>query len=265
MSIDYLAAGNPDAPVLLMLHGIGGGAECFRSQLEYFSGDFYTVAWNMPGYGRSPALPAVSFEALSESVATLLADLGATRAHIVGHSIGGMIAQQFVSDHPENVLSLTLAATSAAFGSRDGDFQKRFLEERLRPLEQGATMAQLADSIIDSLVGEFPDAEMLDVARGCMARVSEAAYRANMECLVTFDLRKELGNIHVPTLLIAGENDNNAPPAVMEKMASFIPDAEYHCLKKAGHLINLEQPSAFNFTLRNFLNTITGTKDNEQR
>ncbi len=260
MSIDYLSTGERGSPLLLMLHGIGGGAECFRPQLEYFAGQFHVVAWNMPGYGQSPPLPAVTFEALSDSVAALLDELGAIHAHIVGHSIGGMIAQQFAVDFPERVLSLTLAATSAAFGSRDGEFQKRFLEERLRPLEQGATMAKLADSIIDSLVGEAPDPEMLAVARQCMARVSEAAYRANMECLVTFDLRGELGNIRAPTLLIAGENDTNAPPAVMEKMASFIPGAKYHCLQKAGHLINLEQPAAFNTVLKEFLNNVEDKK-----
>lgn len=260
MPVDYLSAGERDAPVLLMLHGIGGGAECFRPQLEYFAGDFHTVAWNMPGYGLSPALPSVTFEALSESVAILLDELGAANAHVLGHSIGGMIAQQFAADHPEKVLSLTLAATSAAFGSKDGEFQKRFLEERLRPLEQGASMAQLADSIIDSLIGESPDPDMLAVARQCMAGVSKAGYRANMECLVTFDLRKELGNIRAPTLLIAGEKDTNAPPAVMEKMASFIPGAEYRCLQKAGHLVNLEQPAAFNITLREFLNTVEDRK-----
>ncbi len=256
VSIDYLAAGNRDAPVLLMLHGIGGGAECFRPQLDFFSDDYHAVAWNMPGYGASPALKRLTFEALSGAVGQLLEELEATRVHIVGHSIGGMVAQQFAADYPDKLLSLTLVATSAAFGGRDGEFQRRFLEERLGPLDRGATMAQLADTIVDSLIGEAPDGDRLAIARRCMAAVSEASYRASMECLVTFDLRKELGKIRVPTLLISGEKDTNAPPPVMEKMAGFIPGARYRCLEKAGHLIPLEQPAVFNKTLNDFLDSI---------
>ena len=257
MFIDYLSAGDRHRPLLLLLHGIGGGAECFKPQLQAFSGEFYTVAWNMPGYGGSDPLATVTFQALSDSVTALLNQLGNRKAHVVGHSIGGMVAQQFIADHPERVESLTLVATSAAFGSRDGDFQRRFLEERLGPLDRGSTMKQLADSIIDSLIGSGPDRDMMEIARECMARVPESGYRANMECLVTFDLRKELGNIGVPTLVIAGEKDKNAPPAVMEKMASFIPNAEFHCVNQAGHLVNLEQPAAFNALLGDFLKSVT--------
>lgn len=253
MAIDYLSAGNRDKPVMLMLHGIGGGAECFKPQLQAFAGDFHVVAWNMPGYGKSTVLQPLSFEALADALSELMHNIGSSRAHLVGHSIGGMVAQQFVARYPEKVSSLTLVATSAAFGGRDGEFQKRFLDERLGPLDKGATMQRLATSIVDSLIGKNPDPEAIGLAYECMANVSESSYRSNMECLVTFDLRKELGNIRVPTLLIAGEQDTNAPPSVMEKMSSFIPNSRYHCLRDAGHLINLEQPLAFNAVLKDFL------------
>jgi len=256
--IDYLAMGARDRPLLLMLHGIGGSAECFTPQLQAFSGDFHAVAWNMPGYGASPPLPSPSFTSLAAAVNSLLEELDASAAHIVGHSIGGMIAQQFVADYPGKTASLTLVATSAAFGGRDGNFQKQFIADRLGPLDRGATMQDLAASIIDSLTGEDPDPETIKLAYRSMAGVAEATYRANMELLVRFDLRKKLGDIRVPTLLIAGGRDTNAPPAVMEKMGSFIPGARYECIRSAGHLINLEQPAAFNTLLRNFLQSVTG-------
>ena len=263
MSIDYLTAGERRRPVLLMLHGIGGGAECFRPQLDAFAEDYCSVAWDMPGYGNSAPLQHLTFPSLADALARLIDEIGADQVHLIGHSIGGMIAQQFIADHPGRVRSLSLVATSAAFGSRDGDFQRRFLEDRLGPLERGATMAKLADSIVDSLTGHNPDPEMIGIARRCMADVPESSYRANMECLVTFDLRKELDKIRVPTLVVAGERDTNAPPAVMEKMASFIPDARYVCVPDAGHLINLEQPSTFNTVLRDFLQTVENQTETE--
>jgi len=259
MGIDYLSMGDPGSPSLLMLHGIGGSADCFQPQMHAFSDDYHVLAWNMPGYGNSTPLQPLTFETLSESVAQLLADAGISRVHLLGHSLGGMVAQQFIADYPGKVASLTLVATSAAFGGRDGEFQKRFISERLGPLDRGLNMKQLAPSIIDSLIGVDPDPETLAIARRSMANVPDASYRANMELMVTFDLRKELGNIRVPTLVIAGEKDANAPPPVMEKMASFIPNVQFHCVKGAGHLINLEQPSAFNAILRNFLRSVANT------
>jgi len=83
--------------------------------------------------------------------------------------------------------------------------------------------------------------------------VPSATYRRALECLVTFDRRANLANIHVPTLLIAGEHDRNAPPSVMKKMAAAIPNCSYLEMKGVGHLQNLEAPDDFDGLLLNFL------------
>ena len=70
---------------------------------------------------------------------------------------------------------------------------------------------------------------------------------------VTFDRRANLPNILVPTLLVAGEHDRNAPPAVMKKMADAIPNSSYLELKGIGHLQNLEAPDDFDSLVLNFL------------
>jgi pimeloyl-ACP methyl ester carboxylesterase len=79
-----------------------------------------------------------------------------------------------------------------------------------------------------------------------MARVPGATYRKALHALVRFDRRGALASIRMPTLVIAGERDANAPPAVMEKMAARIAGAEYRALAGCGHLANLERPRAFN-------------------
>ena len=76
--------------------------------------------------------------------------------------------------------------------------------------------------------------------------------------IVGFDRREALGRIAVPTLVLAGARDTNAPAPMMEKMASKIPGARYVCLAGAGHLANLEQPAAFNEIVMKFLTEVEG-------
>jgi pimeloyl-ACP methyl ester carboxylesterase len=98
-----------------------------------------------------------------------------------------------------------------------------------------------------------------------MAAVPPATYRAAMRVLVGFDRRAWLPAITVPTLVLAGEQDGNAPPAVMQRMAEKIAGARYVELPGAGHLANMEQPDAFNDALRHFLSKHFPTSANPRR
>jgi 3-oxoadipate enol-lactonase len=96
----------------------------------------------------------------------------------------------------------------------------------------------------------------MEIARECMASVPEASYRAMMLALLGFDQRKALANISVPALLLSGSKDKNAPASMMAKTATYIPSSTYVELEGAGHLVNLEQPKAFDAALDQFLKTI---------
>jgi 3-oxoadipate enol-lactonase len=243
-------------PALLFLHGIGGDAECFRPQLAHFGHRFRAIAWNMPGYAGTPLLPRTNFPALADAVAALLDARGIARVHLVGHSLGGMIAQEFATRHPGSLASLTLSGTTAAFGRPGGDFQRDFIRRRLAPLESGQAMADLAARLVGGLIGPAPDADGMAIALSSMSRVPQETYRAALECLVGFDRRDALAQIAVPTLLIAGGADTTAPPAVMERMAAKVPGARFVTIPGAGHLANLEQPAAFNRVLEEFLSGV---------
>jgi 3-oxoadipate enol-lactonase len=93
----------------------------------------------------------------------------------------------------------------------------------------------------------------MEVARDCMAAVPEASYRASMLALLGFDQRNALKEIKVPTLVLSGSKDNNAPAPMMAKMASYIPSATYLEIEGVGHLVNLERPEIFNAALDRFL------------
>lgn len=243
--------------VVLFLHGVGGGAYSWMPQINSFSMKYRAAAWNMPGYGKSPLLGPMSFPALADSLEALLDDRGWDKVHLVGHSMGGMVAQEFAVDRQDRLLSLTLSATSPAFGKPDGDFQKKFVEARLAPLANGKTMADLATELVDTMMSPDSDPNGRQLAFDCMADVSAATYRAAVECIVTFEQRANLPNIGVPTLVLAGETDTNAPAPMMEKMATKIPGARYVCLPMLGHLANLEDPQAFDAALSDFLNSVS--------
>lgn len=249
----YEAAGDPAGTSLVFLHGIGGAARAWRGQLDFFGDRYRAMAWDMPGYGGSAPLPAVSIAALAEALADFLRQVGATRPVLVGHSIGGMIVQQLLARDPRIAGAVVLAQTSPAFGKPDGDWQKSFLEARLGPLDRGETMMSLAPTLVKELVGDDPDEAGMKLARDCMASVAEATYRATMLALMGFDQRNALKNISVPTLVLSGSRDKNAPAPMMAKMASYIPSARYVELEGAGHLVNLERPGAFNAALDQFL------------
>jgi 3-oxoadipate enol-lactonase len=89
-----------------------------------------------------------------------------------------------------------------------------------------------------------------------MAAVPASTYRTTMLALLGFDQRSALKTIRVPTLVLSGSKDKNAPAPMMAKMASYIPSAHYVELQGAGHLVNLERPAAFNAALDDFLQNI---------
>jgi 3-oxoadipate enol-lactonase len=241
-------------PTVLMLHGIGGGHLSFAPQVETLASSGYrAIAWDMPGYGHSAPIEPYTFKGLAESCIRLIEALQCDNVALVGHSMGGMVAQEVVARRPDLVNKLVLSGTSAAFGKPDGDWQREFIAQRTAPLDAGRSMADLADLLVPQMVGPGCLPEGVKLATHCMSLVPPATYRRALEALVTFDRRANLPRIEVPTLLVAGEYDRNAPPAVMKKMADAIPRSTYLEMKGIGHLQNLEAPDDFDGFLLNFL------------
>ncbi len=242
-----------DIPTLICLHGIGGDDASFQPQLDGLSGQYRVVSWNMPGYGQSDNLTDYTFENLVTVLNRLVTALNIKQVNLLGQSIGGMIAQEYAHHYPESLSSLILVATTAAFGGRDDSFKKEFLAARLKPLDQGVSMAQLAKEAMPHITGSAASANAIQSAIDSMSKVNEGTYRQVLQCLVTFDRRNELSLIDCPVCLIAGSEDTNVPAPTMQKMASKIQSAEYHELSGAGHLVNLELPDQTNRIVSGFM------------
>jgi 3-oxoadipate enol-lactonase len=241
-------------PAVVFVHGIGGSARVWAAQIATFAAAGYTpVALDLPGYGGRPPVAAMRFEDVAADVEARIAERSLHRPVLVGHSMGGMIAQTALRRRPDGYAAVVLACTSPAFGSADGAFQKKFVADRLGPLDAGKTMAELAPGMVERMIGPAADPAGRARAVETMSAVPAETYRAAVRCLVGFDERANLGRIAVPVLCLAGEKDPNAPAAVMQRMAGKIPDAKYVCLPGVGHLPNLEAPAAFDAAILGFL------------
>jgi pimeloyl-ACP methyl ester carboxylesterase len=239
---------------VVMLHGVGGGKAAWASQLESFARAGYrAVAWDAPGYGDSPGIDPYTMGGLARALGVLIDALAAPRVVLLGHSMGGLLAQEAAVAFPERIAGLALSATSPAFGRPGGEWQRSFLRERLGPLDAGKTMAELAPALVSRMIGPDADPAGVRCAIEVMSRVPGATYRKALAAIVGFDRRSALGAIAVPVLAVAAEHDATAPPAVMEKMAGKIPGAEYVLLAGCGHLANLERPRAFDTAVLGWL------------
>jgi 3-oxoadipate enol-lactonase len=244
---------------VIFLHGIGGGARSFAPQIATFAAAGYQpVALDLPGYGARTPVEAMSFAALAEDVEFTIAQNRLDRPVLVGHSMGGMVVQTLLRRRPDGYRAAVLSCTSPAFGNPAGDFQKKFVADRLAPLDAGKTMADAAPGAAD-IMGPNADPAGRALFVEQYAAVPEATYRAAVKCLVTFDERANLPTIKIPVLCLAAEHDRNAPPPVVEKMSAKIPGSRYVCLPGLGHMPNLEAPQAFDAAIFNFLKAALAT------
>lgn len=246
------------ARTVLLLHGVGGGRESWGDELSgtgraIAEAGFRAIAADLPGYGDSTLVKPYDLRHLAEAVRALIDWLGPAPVALVGHSMGGMVAQELVAWAPQRAAALVLAGTSPAFGRRGGRWQQEFLAQRLAPLDAGLGMAKLAPGLALGMAA--PGASHDAVARAAllMAGVPEATYRLALAAIAGFDRREALADLRLPVLCLAGAEDRNAPPSVMQQMASRIAGAEYVCLPGVGHLSHMEAPQAVNPVLVDFL------------
>jgi len=236
---------------LLFLHGLGGGHAAWDRQVGHFGRLGYRcIAWDQPGYGGTPPVEPYTLQTVTD---VLKRHMDRDRVVLIGQSMGGFVAQEMYARFPDRIAALVLAFTSPAFGGAGGQFARQFIAARIGPLDEGKTMAQVANALMPSMRGTKSDPEGLAHAERIMSAIPPETYRKAVQMLPTFDRKDQLEKIVVPTLLVAGSDDRIAPFAVMESMAHRIPHAEFVLLEGCGHLGPMDQPQAFNGALENFL------------
>ena len=264
MSLPAFTAVGQGGTAVLLLHGIGGGRSIWSDAgsgtlAALAQAGYQAVAIDLPGYGDSAGSP--DMDAMVQAVLGVASHIGAPRTVLLGHSMGGMVAQEvWARDavchpqrQPQRIQGLILTCTSASFGKADGAWQAQFIADRLAPLDAGLGMAGMAQKLVPGMVSPQAPKAALQAATDVMSRVPEATYRTALRTIAGFDRRAALAHITVPTLLLAGEHDRTAPPDVMQRMAARIAGSSFECLADAGHVANIEAPAAFNAAVLSFL------------
>ncbi len=246
-AIHYLHSGPttlPDVPppldrgrLLVLIHAAGGNAHTWRRQLDGLAARHSTLAMDLPGHGRSTGLDGLpTVEAYADFVAAFAAALGLRPFVAVGRSMGAAIALAFAVRHPERVQALVLACGAVRFPIADETI------ETCRNVVRGRLPQQFTAETFSPATG-------FHLVREAWTEQVKTDPRVRLGDLLAcraFDGGPLLGQIRVPTLVVAGADDAVTPVAESEALARGIPGAQLEVLPAAGHQAPLEQAEAFN-------------------
>lgn len=240
--------------LIVFLHGIGGNSRNWVTQLPVFGAKATAVAWDARGYGDSDDYEGdTTFGDWVADVLRVVDHFKVARAHIVGLSIGGRVAQRFALAHPDRLASLVLADTRPETrNERTPEQRAAFYNARAKPLLEGKGMADIAPNVARSLMGPKAGPDVHAQLVDSMTRIRPGAYLKAVAANLDEDYAGDLGSITVPTLVIVGTDDTLTPPDLSRKLATDIKGAEYAEVPDAGHLSNIERPDAFNTALTAF-------------
>ncbi len=242
-------------PLVFFLHGIGGNRSNWTAQIEALRHSFHAVAWDARGYGGSDDYEgALDFGDFARDALRVLDRFGAERAHLVGLSMGGRIAQDFHARFPDRVATLVLCDTRADFQESMTPGQRaEFIRLRQTPLKAGKEPRDIADALVESLVAPGADDRARRQLWESIAALHKDSYLKTIEASLSFDRSADIDRIEVPTLLLYGEHDRLTPPAIGRALHERIAGSEFVEIEGAGHLSNIERPEAFNAALLAFL------------
>ncbi|CAB3708791.1 3-oxoadipate enol-lactonase 2 [Paraburkholderia phenoliruptrix] len=247
----YVLSNEGGGPWLTFVHQLGGDLSVWDQLAGYFRDDYTVLRYDVRGHGETALSPEpFNIADLAGDLAALLDALGAPGTHLVGMSMGGMIAQQFALDHPSRVNTLTIADSTAATLP-----EARAMWDQRAASARRDGMAPLVPATLERwLTPDFRTAhpEAVEPIREALSRTLPEGYAMACEALRDFDVRSKLGSIRCATLVVAGRHDTGTPPAASQAIADAIEGAQFELLE-AAHLAPVEQSQRFAALLETFL------------
>jgi len=242
-----------DGPALVLLHPAGLDHTAMRPLAEAMAASHRVVSVDLRGHGLSPdCAPGTRLADLAGDVASVIALAAGGRAAVLGVSLGGMVAQALALAHPQAVSALLLCGCTGTFA----DELRPMLRERGAAALRGG-MAAVLDATLQRW---FTPAALAHGASGAVAAVRArlladrpANWAATWDAIAGHDALPTLGEVAVPTLVLAGERDAATPVPATQALAGAIPGARWTMLEGAPHMMQLECPGAFHAAVAAFL------------
>jgi aminoacrylate hydrolase len=245
LAYEVAGAGAP----IVFIAGLGGHGSYWKVQVQAFSLDFQTVTFDHRGVGASVGSPPYSIAQWASDTLRLMDHLKIGRAHLVGHSTGGAIAQVLAADRPDRIASLVLGGTWARPDARF----RRLFEFRARVLREMGSEAYEDLGLTLTLPAGLPaDRPSRQSARHTPPDVVLAWIDALLA-----HARNRLRHIRTPTLVIAADDDVLVPRPLSEVIVSEIKDSRLHVFARGGHHFPQTQTEAYNELLREFFRART--------
>jgi 3-oxoadipate enol-lactonase len=241
-----------EGPALVLLHCLGVDHLLWELGAPGLERDFTLIAYDLPGHGET-AVPGSPYaiEGLAAQLATLLDREGVARAHVVGISLGGLVAQHFAATHPERVDRLVLIDTTPRYTE---DLRRRWAVRAAQARGEG--VASLTQGLLQIWFTEpfiAADPPAVRYVRDAFARCPSDGYALACEALAAADLRATTPRIAAPTLVVCGDQDIPSFLDAARWLEANTPGARLAWLSPARHASILEQPDAFVRLAREFL------------
>jgi 3-oxoadipate enol-lactonase / 4-carboxymuconolactone decarboxylase len=241
--------GPEDGPVLVLGPALGATWNMWDRQVPELSRHWRVMRYDLPGHGGAHAVPAYSVSDLAERLLATLDELEIERFGYAGCSLGAAVGAELALGHPLRIGSLALVSASPRFGTADG-FRDRGVVVRhngIDPVARGICERWFTPAFAAA------QPAIADWAGQMVSTTDPDCYAAACEALAAFDIRAELSSIGVPTLVLAGAEDQETPPAEARVLVAKIPDARLALVPGASHLVPVEQPTAVtNLLARHF-------------
>lgn len=235
---------------MVLLHGVGSNSRSWLPQLTELATSYRLIAWDAPGYGESiDPKPGWRIPDYANALAALVDELDLATFHIVGHSMGGLVAVAFCSEDRARVRSLFMSDTYCGGGARAARGEPDRVALRLAEF-RSVPREEFVRRRLDRLLAPASHEDVRKQAAEIMLEVRSPGYEIANEALAAADLRPLLSRLRVPTTVVCGELDAVTPRLEAEAIVATMPGARFNEIAGAGHLSNQEQPVLYNRLLR---------------
>lgn len=240
-------AGEP----VLFIHGLGSSVNDWEMQVPFFSKHFQTITFDLRGHGQSqkPKGP-YSMSLFAKDTAELIKSLGVGSVHVMGISLGGMIAFQLAVDHPELVKSMVIVNSGP-------ELVVRTLKERWQVFMRFAIvrlmgMRKMGEVLSKRLFPKDGQEKLREIFVPRWAENDIRAYLDTMRAIVGWSVVDKIQNIKFPVLVVAADNDYT-PVSAKEAYIPKLGNAELVVIEDSRHAVPVEKPDEFNRIVLGFL------------